>query len=1193
MMKLKRPKRSATPPRQRGTRPGLEPLESRVLFAFSANVNFQPAGVPVPVGYVADTGLVYGARNGLTYGWNAANNNGLDRNSSLSPDQRYDTFNRLQATGAGNTWEIAVPNGSYQVTIVGGDSWIGGVYKIDVEGVRAIDGVQTDASRWLSGSKTIAVTDGKLTVKAGSGASGAKVNFIQITEVPPPNPQPVISGLSLVNAATEQVIGTLTNGQEINQAVVGDQLSVLATIGGTTSGSVKFDLDGTYSRVESGLPYTLFGDNPGDILPGPLPVGTHQLVVTPYSAVNAGGIAGTPVTINFTVVNAAPPLFAAKINFQPAGTPIPAGYLADTGLVYGVRNGLTYGWNAANPNMVDRNAVESPDQLRDTFARLQAANSGTIWEIAVPNGNYQVTIVGGDAWIGGVYKIEVEGALAIDGVQTSASRWLTGNKTVVVSDGKLTVKAASGAQGAKVNFIDITAVPTVPPGSVPSIAGVTLVNAATDSDLGALFNGRAINLAELGTQLNLRADLGANPAGSVRFSIDGVSVRVDDGAIYTIGGDNGSDYLPWTPTVGNHRLVVTPYTGPGGTGTAGTAKTVDFKVINQPPPTVAAVTLVNAATDKDIFPLTEGQILNLYTLGRQLNINATLATSLTTASVKFVFDGVSRIESSAPFAAFSDDGGDFVAWTPSPGPHTLVITPYSGTGATGLAGPSVTVNFTVIDVAPPIVSALMLVNTATGEPVLPLTNGMTLDLTQTGSALTVRANVSPSTPAGMVSFLLDGWKRTVDTAGPFFAPGDDGTATLELTPGFHTLTVIAATAGDTPIAGPAYSVSFTVTPFAPTVSPNTVVDQRLATLLNFSARQLNLTLDDFAGTGKFPQVTLPNGLWSQVTAATWSSGFMPGMLWQMFNATGDDYWREKAIPLANAFKGNVTWTEDTEFRCFVPMLQLYAVTGDTAIRDLLLTAAANKSAQFDPDVQGFFTSWRTSSSGNPKANFGVLMDQMMDLELLFWAAKQTGNQTYYNQAVANARTVAKHLVRPDGSSFHWGYFDKDTGDFISGETAQGYANNSTWARGQAWGMYAFAMAYRETGLTEFLDTARKMSDWYIAHLPADKVPFWDFDDPAIPNTQKDSSAASLAASALLMISDLASAPADKSTYAVAAGGMLEALSSPEYLADNTQSRSILNRGAWYVPAPISSQESGLIWGDYYFLEALNRYSGRI
>jgi unsaturated chondroitin disaccharide hydrolase len=313
----------------------------------------------------------------------------------------------------------------------------------------------------------------------------------------------------------------------------------------------------------------------------------------------------------------------------------------------------------------------------------------------------------------------------------------------------------------------------------------------------------------------------------------------------------------------------------------------------------------------------------------------------------------------------------------------------------------------------------------------------------------------------------------------------------------------------------------------------------------------------------------------------------------MYKQTGrtDPFWQTKATASTNGLKGNETFPDDLEFRVYIAFAPLYAQTKDPAIRDILLKAAESKSKAFNPTVGAFEATWHKSESGNPRANFGVLMDQTMDLELMFWAAKQTGNQTYYNQAVSHAQKIAQHLVRPDGGSYHWGYFDRANGEFISGETAQGYSDTSTWSRGQAWGIYAFTMAYRETGNAQFLATAKKMSDYFIARLPADKIPYWDFNDPRIPNTYRDSSAAALAASGMLELAKLSADPAD-AKYRVAAVDMLKELASPPTLALGTTSRGILNRATRYVPAPFHHSEASVVWGDYYFLEAINRYQGK-
>jgi N-acetylneuraminic acid mutarotase len=161
----------------------VETLEPRQLMAFSAHINFQPSGVTIPSGYVADTGATYASRNGLTYGWDADNSaNARDKNSSLSKDQRYDTLNHMQRNGS-RKWEISVPNGTYSVHVVAGDAgFYDSVYKINAEGTLTVSGTPTSSSRWVEGTKTVTVSDGRLTISNASGASNNKICFIDISQ---------------------------------------------------------------------------------------------------------------------------------------------------------------------------------------------------------------------------------------------------------------------------------------------------------------------------------------------------------------------------------------------------------------------------------------------------------------------------------------------------------------------------------------------------------------------------------------------------------------------------------------------------------------------------------------------------------------------------------------------------------------------------------------------------------------------------------------------------------------------------------------------------------------------------------------------------------------------------------------------------------------------------------------------------
>jgi unsaturated chondroitin disaccharide hydrolase len=222
--------------------------------------------------------------------------------------------------------------------------------------------------------------------------------------------------------------------------------------------------------------------------------------------------------------------------------------------------------------------------------------------------------------------------------------------------------------------------------------------------------------------------------------------------------------------------------------------------------------------------------------------------------------------------------------------------------------------------------------------------------------------------------------------------------------------------------------------------------------------------------------------------------------------------------------------------------------------------------------------------------------------VVLWAAQTTTgtlSQTYYTEAVQNAVTEKTYLVRADGGSAQFAYFNSTTGNFIDNETYEGYSATSTWSRGEAWGIYGFTMCAQDTdptGQTDqygFIATAEKMANYFIANLPSDNVPYWDFNAPDIPSTYRDSSAAAVAASGLLNLSKLIAStdPTDSAKYRSAAASILASLASPAYMnSATTAANGLLLQGALNVPPnPPVGPDSSIIFGDYYFLEAVNSY----
>lgn len=354
--------------------------------------------------------------------------------------------------------------------------------------------------------------------------------------------------------------------------------------------------------------------------------------------------------------------------------------------------------------------------------------------------------------------------------------------------------------------------------------------------------------------------------------------------------------------------------------------------------------------------------------------------------------------------------------------------------------------------------------------------------------------------------------------------------------------------------------------------------------LQFAAQQLNITTSKLSPKS-YPELTKSDGSWETSSASGWTSGFFPGALWLIYQATGDSTWLTKAQSWQAGLEGQKTSTDthDVGFIIFSSFGNGYRLTGNDAYRQVILTAASSLAQRYNSTV-GCIRSWGAIAD---TSNFQVIIDNMMNLELLFWAAKHGGKAEWYDMAVSHAlKTMANH-IRPDGSTYQLVNYNPTNGTISSKATKQGYQTETTWSRGQAWALYGFTVAYRETGDVRFLETARNAADYFISHLPADKVPYWDFQAPAIPNEPRDSSAAAIAASGLIELSQRETDAQRQARYLQAAQDILTALSSSAYLAEGTTSQAILLQGTRNKPK--GAYNTGLIYGDYYFVEALLRY----
>ncbi|MEP1982160.1 MAG: glycoside hydrolase family 88 protein, partial [Maribacter dokdonensis] len=316
----------------------------------------------------------------------------------------------------------------------------------------------------------------------------------------------------------------------------------------------------------------------------------------------------------------------------------------------------------------------------------------------------------------------------------------------------------------------------------------------------------------------------------------------------------------------------------------------------------------------------------------------------------------------------------------------------------------------------------------------------------------------------------------------------------------------------------------------------------------------------------------------------WCSGFWPGVIWYAYEASGDEELREQAEKFTAPLKSiaySPAENHDIGFMLYTSYGNGYRLTNNEEYKNVLLAAADTLATLYNPNV-GSILSWPSQT----QFRHNTIIDNMMNLELLFWAAKNGGKQELYNVAESHALVTMKNLVRKDSAIYHVGSFDETTGDFLKGQTHQGYADESMWARGQAWGIYGFSVAYRETHRKEFLDTAIKVSEHYLNRLPQDGIPYWDFDDVNIPDAPKDASAAAIAACGLLELSKYVPSEELSKKYITAARKTINLLSEAPYYSGETN-QALLLHSTGHLPHD-SEIDIPIIYADYYFMEALLR-----
>lgn len=364
-----------------------------------------------------------------------------------------------------------------------------------------------------------------------------------------------------------------------------------------------------------------------------------------------------------------------------------------------------------------------------------------------------------------------------------------------------------------------------------------------------------------------------------------------------------------------------------------------------------------------------------------------------------------------------------------------------------------------------------------------------------------------------------------------------------------------------------------------------VIDSALAK----SAKQYEWMLAHLPDDGKLPR-TFEHGKLTTIPTRDWTSGFFPGALWYLFEATGDAKWRtaaERYTALIEPEQHN-TRTHDVGFILYCSVGNGLRLTGNPAYREVLLNAAQSLSTRFNGTV-GSLQSWDKRNGWD----FPVIIDNMMNLELLMWAAREGPPDRFRDVAIRHTDTTIKNHFRPDNSSVHVVDYDPATGRVKTRVTHQGTADDSAWARGQAWGLYGFTMMYRETRDPRYLAQAQKIAAFMMHHprLPADKVPYWDFDAPGIPDAPRDTSAAAIMCSALMELRTHVTGEASME-YSTFAEQQLRSLASPAYLAEPGTNGGFLLKHATGNHPKNSEIDVPIIYADYYFIEALLRARGQ-
>lgn len=361
--------------------------------------------------------------------------------------------------------------------------------------------------------------------------------------------------------------------------------------------------------------------------------------------------------------------------------------------------------------------------------------------------------------------------------------------------------------------------------------------------------------------------------------------------------------------------------------------------------------------------------------------------------------------------------------------------------------------------------------------------------------------------------------------------------------------------------------------------------------INFSTRQYSLMLQQIGREGKvrIPKTIDKLGRMVYIPIDDWCSGFFPGSLCYLYQLTNDKSWLLQSKRFTEALDSiqYLTWHHDVGFMIGSSYLNIYRLSPNKAYKKAIIQTAKSLCTRFRKKA-GVIQSWNVDRGWQSKRGWTcpVIIDNMMNLELLFEATRLSGDSTYWKMAVSHANKTLENQFRKDGSCYHVVDYDPNNGAVLHRQTAQGYADNSAWARGQAWAVYGYTVCYRYTHDRKYLDQAVKTLNFVMQNpnLPEDLIPYWDFDAPNIPNEPRDVSSAACIASALYEMNNYL----PDNGYTSLADRIIRSLSSPKYRAPLGKNGCfLLMHSVGSIPHN-NEIDVPLNYADYYFLEALTR-----